>query len=584
MAPADDDTSPDHAAKGDRLDGLWVGGGGSPRLKSRALCCAGVAVLLQNLLVLQWRSSSMLDCEVEPESPSPHLVFPTASTTSVVQKRLRAHKKKKKKKKKSAGHTRTTSSTTMKPSTVPAVLPGGPIPTATLERLNTESTLFSVPRERLRLFGTSPPNTVRIAVGFGSVKRKKDYVLTTVAMMLGMDGKTQVSEAEKQMVVVIAHLADWDMEWVNSVSDKLQADNAGLVSKGLFHGIHAPEEIYPELMVCPPLCTYGDEPIRVKWRSKQNIDYAFLMYYAITLAPYYIQIEDDLGVANNWIQKMHNYVTTGPYGPTFRGKCNEPWRMIDFSELGFIGKMFQSNELIRMAQFLLLFYDQMPCDLLVNDWLQAMNQRKRIDYWKKSASLFQHVGVFRTLGGFQTLQERRFGKLLFDNPASSSTWNLTIVPTYEAKFAYFPGGEPRSRNDKCDFTKSKAHEKQKRHRCWFWASQVPKNSQLTLQFSAYGGIPMKAVFVEFGHAKHPEDLLQQGEIQVAGAGTGLASGKCGDFHHLVTVTKDEKVYWEEGSSDPKELPVPKVQCLRILATEAQTGWMAIQTILVRSTG
>ena len=42
-------------------------------------------------------------------------------------------------------------------------------------------------------------------------------------------------------------------------------------------GFQPRQEFYPPLEVCPPDCNYKDEPKRVKWRSKQNVDYAFLM-------------------------------------------------------------------------------------------------------------------------------------------------------------------------------------------------------------------------------------------------------------------------------------------------------------------
>ncbi|CAE8594464.1 unnamed protein product, partial [Polarella glacialis] len=169
------------------------------------------------------------------------------------------------------------------------------------------------------------------------------------------------------------------------------------------------------------------------------------MYYAAPLAPYYIQIEDDIQFAPNWITKMTDFVRAN-YPPGWLSKENSPWRLIDFSQLGFIGKMFQSAELTRLAQFLLLFYDQMPCDLLLGQFVLAMTQGKKIEYWKQHPSLFQHVGIFRSLGGFQPLQERKFGKLLFDNPGGSTFHDLTVIPTYESNFVYFPGGEPEGRS------------------------------------------------------------------------------------------------------------------------------------------
>ena len=46
-------------------------------------------------------------------------------------------------------------------------------------QLSRESSLFSVPRSELRLFGdvARVPSTALLTVGFGSVKRQKDYVL-----------------------------------------------------------------------------------------------------------------------------------------------------------------------------------------------------------------------------------------------------------------------------------------------------------------------------------------------------------------------------------------------------------------------
>merc|ERR1712224_667330 len=155
------------------------------------------------------------------------------------------------------------------------------------------------------------------------------------------------------------------------------------------------------------------------------------------------------------------------------------------------------NELYRMAQYLLLFYDQMPCDLLLGEWMKSMTQGKRIAYWKQRQSLFQHVGVFRSLGGFQPLQENKFGSRLFDNPGGSVFTNMTAVPTFDAKFAYWPGskGPEDTRNDECDF-KTKAKQK----RCWFWAKTVEAGDYVTLVFDSE--INMKAALVEFGAEKH----------------------------------------------------------------------------------
>lgn len=478
---------------------------------------------------------------------------------------------------------------------VPTVGPSLPVQSGTSppgsRQLTRDSSLHSISRNELRLFGNEVPHSVKVCVGFGSVKRKKDYILDTVGTMLGLRGGGVLSQSERDMVVVATHLADYDTSWVSSVSTKLQTDYKDLVKGGHFHALHAPIELYPKLDVCPPFCAYKDEPHRVRWRSKQNVDYAFLMYYAAPLAPYYVQIEDDLAFAPNWIGKMMNYVNT-QYPPNYLTKENTPWRLINFSELGFIGKMFQSNELTRLAQFLLLFYDQMPCDLLLGEWVKSMTQSRRIEYWKQAPSLFQHIGIFRSLGGYQPLQEKTFGKPLFDNPVGLTAWNMLIMPTYEGRFSYWSGGEPSNRNDMCDFKASNAHAKTKMKRCWFWAKRPAKGQHMTIVFQH--DIKLKAVFMEFGHEKHPKDLLKDGVLQVAAtASTGQPYSlpmpgqgdltKCGAFYDLIEVKATPMVYWEEGASVPPAAPVPMVRCLRISMRQNQDEWLVVFNILVRTT-
>lgn len=391
-------------------------------------------------------------------------------------------------------------------------------------------------------------------------------------------------------MVVVAHLADFDNEWVSEMAGKLREQYPALIESGRFHALHAPEELYPLLEVCPPFCAYKDDEKRVRWRSKQNIDYAFLMYYSVPLAPYYLQIEDDLQFAQQWVSKIVEFLALNYPASYLSADENAPWRVIDFSQLGFIGKMFQSNELIRMAQMLLLFYDQMPCDLLLGLWAKAMTQGKQIAYFKKHPSLFQHVGIFRTLGGYQTLQEKQFGRLLFDNPGATVLTTLTVVPSFDAKFAYFPHGEPENRKDVCDYEADAKLKASKTKICWFWAKSLMENQHLTLVFDL--PVSIKAFLLDFGTENHPLDKLASGVVEVAAQAKGSKADVealdrlewCGDFQKVVNIAKeDQMIYWEKGASIPPELPITRpVRCLRITVTADQQEWMIIKQIQVRS--
>ena len=84
-----------------------------------------------------------------------------------------------------------------------------------------------------------------MSVGFGSVKRQKDYVLDTVGIMLGLKGDCQITPQERSSVVIVAHFADFDRSWVSEISQKLMDEYKDLIAGGQFHGIHAKEAGVP---------------------------------------------------------------------------------------------------------------------------------------------------------------------------------------------------------------------------------------------------------------------------------------------------------------------------------------------------
>ena len=75
---------------------------------------------------------------------------------------------------------------------------------------------------------------------------------------------------------------------------------------------------------------YNDAEIRVKWRSKQVVDFAFMFYYGRNLSDYYIQIEDDVICAPNFVRHIKDFIQAQ----------KKNWVNLEFSSLGFIGKSF----------------------------------------------------------------------------------------------------------------------------------------------------------------------------------------------------------------------------------------------------
>lgn len=103
------------------------------------------------------------------------------------------------------------------------------------------------------------------------------------------------------------------------------------VESGLIEVISPPASYYPDMENLRS--TLGDPPERVRWRSKQNLDFAFLMMYAQPKATFYVQLEDDILAKKNFISVMKNYALQ---------KISEksPWFVLEFCQLGFIGEGF----------------------------------------------------------------------------------------------------------------------------------------------------------------------------------------------------------------------------------------------------
>ncbi|CAK7315552.1 Alpha-1,3-mannosyl-glycoprotein 4-beta-N-acetylglucosaminyltransferase-like protein MGAT4D [Vulpes lagopus] len=139
------------------------------------------------------------------------------------------------------------------------------------------------------------------------------------------------------------------------------------------------------------------------WRIKQVLDFCFLMLYAQPKAKYYLQLEDDIIAKKMYFTKITDFVHSG---------TSNNWFYIEFSILGFIGKLFKSEDLTDFVRFFLMFYKDKPIDLLLGDIFQVKmcdpgetpqiekcaerNKHIRIRY---KPSLFQHVGIQSSFPG-----------------------------------------------------------------------------------------------------------------------------------------------------------------------------------------
>jgi len=71
---------------------------------------------------------------------------------------------------------------------------------------------------------------------------------------------------------------------------------------------------------------------RVRWRAKQVVDYAALFAFSAGQSEYYLQLEDDVLCAPGYVSDIRQFIEKHQ---------RTVWAMLEFSELGFIGKLFR---------------------------------------------------------------------------------------------------------------------------------------------------------------------------------------------------------------------------------------------------
>ncbi|XP_058884800.1 alpha-1,3-mannosyl-glycoprotein 4-beta-N-acetylglucosaminyltransferase A isoform X3 [Acipenser ruthenus] len=124
---------------------------------------------------------------------------------------------------------------------------------------------------------------VSIVMGIPTVKRKvKSYLAETLHSLIN-----KLSPEEKLDCVIIVFVGEADIDYVRSVVESLEKEFSTEISSGLLEVISPPASYYPDLTNLKE--TFGDTKERVKWRTKQNLDYSFLMMYALNKGTYYVQ-------------------------------------------------------------------------------------------------------------------------------------------------------------------------------------------------------------------------------------------------------------------------------------------------------
>lgn len=600
-------------------------------LQRYALIFGSVALMVQNVALIVWGASILPDCfssrDGEIASPADTVALDTAATTrmSVVSDKF-------------------LSSSTALPTAAPIATPTPtappPPPPRTVvgarhssKRLTHATPLSLLRREKLAVLtptgsgvaaaGTGP-NGYRFCIGLVAPQRERGYPGELLRRLL------QNANQDVHTYVVAVLLASFDKTWQDTVLQQLRG--LAVAQSGKLHVIRVPEGLYPPMDFCPPNCTMKMSPAQMKRSARRNVDTAVLLYYSAPLADFYLHLEDDFAPARQWLSKIGGHLRTS-YPPGWHSSENAPWRMINYGGDRCLGQLYQVEELPRLAQHLLLFYDQAECGESTLRFVGAATQGKPIEYWKKTERLFQrvagqpevparksqdvqqlrvncgktfaqsceHCGLADCHGDCtldlkrsacrnrQEQQPRLAAAGIFDNPPALSSSNMVTVPTFGVEYLY--SSAMRDPPAPCNFD---AYPKLKRlglaakHQpCWFWSKAIEAGQYWAVIFSEPQTI--FGLSIEFGNSFFPEDVPQSGVVEVAqqpdssseAPNQPPALSQCGTFAQVTELTLPQRqLDWVAGS--PVHANMTEVKCLRFVVPISQGTWMIVSKLRVKT--
>lgn len=240
--------------------------------------------------------------------------------------------------------------------------------------------LFLKPFFDPTIIGMKRLKTGYLTIGIPSVRRPNTnhvYLYDTLDSLINTTNTT-----ERQDVTVVIMSSDFNATYNTALAKSLWSKYGQHFLTGFFRLIRPPLEAYPYLGKVKK--TFKDPPERLRWRAKQNIDFAYLQLYSMNISEYYVQLEDDVITATNYLTEMKRFIMS----------ITKNWFMLEFSKLGFIGKLVRSKDLQKLASYLLYNYDEYPGDLMLG-FLQSRHQQTSPIHC--NASLFQHIGKFSSL-------------------------------------------------------------------------------------------------------------------------------------------------------------------------------------------
>lgn len=411
-------------------------------------------------------------------------------------------------------------------------------------------------------FQSKGRSDVSIVLGVPTVRREKQsYLLATLHNLI-----ENMNDEEQNETLIIVYIGETEPDAVQLIAKQIETSFEAHVESGLIDIIAPAPSYYPNFERLR--ITLNDSLERVKWRSKQNLDFAYLMAYAHSKGTFYVQLEDDILTKRQFITTMKKFALI----KSALTKPDQPdWFVLDFCQLGFIGKMFKSAELPYLITYFQMFYNDKPVDWLLTYFIESKVCRTDKDqkhcnlekarYWQHfRKSLFQHIGTSSSLKGkVQKLKDKQFGSKVpafyahTHNPPALVKSNIAPYKNYLLKRAY-------------------------RGETYFWGL-LPQPGDL-VQFIFEQPTSLRRYLFRSGNSEHPSDRFYNTTVELLPADSLSENSSVWSTYNTTTdgylvVGSFDALGVAEGVLDPKIGPIKE---LRLHVHSDSENWALLSEI------
>ena len=86
------------------------------------------------------------------------------------------------------------------------------------------------------------------------------------------------------------YVGEMDETFIGKIGSEVQANFPSLLKNGMIEIISPPQYYYPNFDQVKTLNSFGDSPVRIKWRQKQNLGKILFLFGTITFHHFLSQV------------------------------------------------------------------------------------------------------------------------------------------------------------------------------------------------------------------------------------------------------------------------------------------------------